>query len=337
MGHILAKVSPNSQLSQTFPPPSKFNPEKDIPDLSGKIHHPGSGYLQVAVVTGGNTGIGYHIVRYLLLKNATVFLASRSIERGEKAVAQLEKDTKGKKAVLVQLDLADLASVKKAAQEILSKEERVDLLFNNGNLTGTNVIGAYYLTTLLAPALERSTQHHQIKARVISASSTAHIFHGSDTGMDWDVLKGGDVRDRAIKKLGMLSDWKLYGISKMVLSRTNTCSEGVVLMSNFMAKQHGDQFASCSYNPGGLKTGLQRNLSNVKRSLLNLALYPVHMGAFTPLYAATVPDASDMNGKFFIPFARPGKADTRSDKIESQEKLKEWLEKQVREFESNNN
>ena len=65
---------------------------------------------------GGNTGIGKEIVRALLRHNAKVYLAARSKERAESAIADLEKET-GKKAIWLHLDLADLRSVKRAAED----------------------------------------------------------------------------------------------------------------------------------------------------------------------------------------------------------------------------
>lgn len=69
---------------------------------------------------------------------------------------------------------------------------------------------------LLMPALERSTIYHKEKARVINLSSSGHVFPPGKIGIDWQVLQDGQERDKAIKKLGMFNDWKLYGISKMV-------------------------------------------------------------------------------------------------------------------------
>lgn len=67
----------------------------------------------------------------MLLKNARVYLAARSSKKGRAAVDQLETDT-GRRAEFLELDLADLRSVRKAADTFLEKESRLDVLFNNG-------------------------------------------------------------------------------------------------------------------------------------------------------------------------------------------------------------
>lgn len=86
--------------------------------------------IQVILVTGGNTGIGYETVKELLLKNAKVYSASRSVEKAQRAADKLKKDT-GTAPVLIQLDLGDIPSIKRAAAEFLSQENRLDVLFNS--------------------------------------------------------------------------------------------------------------------------------------------------------------------------------------------------------------
>ncbi|GJJ14369.1 hypothetical protein Clacol_008633 [Clathrus columnatus] len=334
MGNLLAAVAPYSQLSQQWPPTSNFEPKRDIPDLTGKV----------IVVTGAYSGIGYETAKELLRKNAKVYFACRDSQKTKETVGtltnELKKETIGGgsgpgpgEGVVLELDLSDLNNVKRAAMEILSNEERVDVLINNA---GVMVAPFELLTkqnydlrklepnlTLLMPALERSTQHYKEKARVINVSSGAHTFPPDKTGFDWQVLKGGAERDKAIKNLGMFNEWKLYGVSKM----------GNVLMANFMARHYGDKFTSCSLNPGGIRTNLQRHIPPVKLALIRLGLHPAYVGAYTSLFAATIVPSEETNGKFFQPWARFGRADPRASNVKLQDQLKEWLEKQVEEFE----
>ena len=71
------------------------------------------------MITGGNTGVGKEIVKALLQHNAKVYLAARSPERAAKAIEELRAET-GKEAIFLQLDLSDLASVRRAAEEYLA-------------------------------------------------------------------------------------------------------------------------------------------------------------------------------------------------------------------------
>jgi retinol dehydrogenase 12 len=63
--------------------------------------------------------VGKETVKALLTKNAKVYLAARSKERAQAAIADLEKET-GRRAIWLELDLSDLDSVCKSAQMFLS-------------------------------------------------------------------------------------------------------------------------------------------------------------------------------------------------------------------------
>ncbi|KAI9328635.1 hypothetical protein BDR26DRAFT_795327, partial [Obelidium mucronatum] len=93
---------------------------------------------KVAIVTGGNTGIGYETVKHLALKGAKVFLAARSKERAEAAIVKLKADaqTLGKAVDIefVQLDLSDLKQTKEAALGLSSKLTQIDILVNNAGI-----------------------------------------------------------------------------------------------------------------------------------------------------------------------------------------------------------
>lgn len=61
-------------------------------------------------------------------------------------------------------------------------------------------------------------------------------------------------------------------------------------------------------------------------------LYTVSYGALTQLYCATAPAAADANGKFFIPWAREGKANPAAEDPQVGEKLWEWLESEAKKY-----
>ncbi|KAF5340805.1 hypothetical protein D9758_017655 [Tetrapyrgos nigripes] len=113
-----------SIISEAYPPKPQWTTD-DIPDLTGKV----------MIVTGGNTGIGKETVKALLEKNAKVYLGACNQAKAEAAIEDLRQKT-GKEAMWVKLDLADLKSVKAAAEEFSSKEERLDVLFNNAGVMG---------------------------------------------------------------------------------------------------------------------------------------------------------------------------------------------------------
>lgn len=87
---------------------------------------------KVAIVTGGNKGIGYEIVRSLMKseKFEFVYLTARNVELGEAAVAKLNSEEKSK-CHFHQLDVTDAASIEKLHQFIVEKHSGFDVLVQN--------------------------------------------------------------------------------------------------------------------------------------------------------------------------------------------------------------
>ncbi|KAI0756275.1 NAD(P)-binding protein [Daedaleopsis nitida] len=306
----------SSFIAQTFPPKATFKVDQ-IPDLNG----------QVTIVTGGNTGIGKETVKALLEHNAKVYLAARSREKAEAAIADLKQLT-GKEAIFLELDLSNLAAVKAAAEKFLSQEQELHILFNNAGVMhppkqlvtadgydlqfGVNCMGHFYLTQLLMPALlagkETSPDHH---ARVITTSSAAAYL---DT-FHWDTFKDGPKR----KKLGGTA---LYAQSKL----------GNATIAHELAKRYGDKgIISISLNPGNITSDLQRHAPALVRKIARATvLYPTADGALTQLWAGTMPEALNFNGHFLIPFARPGEPPNGAFDAEVGEHLWNWIEDQIK-------
>jgi len=88
---------------------------------------------RLAVVTGGNKGIGYEICRQLARKGLRVMLTSRDAEKGREARKKLEKD--GLDVLHHQLEVTDQASVASVARHIESEYGRVDVLVNNAGIS----------------------------------------------------------------------------------------------------------------------------------------------------------------------------------------------------------
>ncbi|WP_232519810.1 SDR family NAD(P)-dependent oxidoreductase [Actinosynnema pretiosum] len=142
--------------------------EQDVPDRRGRV----------AVVTGGSNGIGFGVARALARKGALVVLACEHLGRARDAVARID----GRVEVL-KLDLASLTSVRDAADELIGRHERVDLLVNSagvvtaGGITeagfttrfGVNHLGHYAFTGLVLEWMLRVPG-----ARVVSLAGIAH-------------------------------------------------------------------------------------------------------------------------------------------------------------------
>ncbi|QRV81920.1 short chain dehydrogenase [Ceratobasidium sp. AG-Ba] len=314
-----------SMFKETFPPKPKWSVDQ-IPNLTG----------QVTLVTGGNAGIGKETIKALLNKGAKVYLAGRSKSKADEAIEWLKAETGGKSPVFLQLDLADLNSVRRAVDEFKQKEDRLDILFNNGGVMtppiemktltdydiqfGTNVLGHYLLTVLLLPVLIHTAQISPRKhARVINLSSVGH-WSAPKNGVDYSVLTPNDPDSEARRrKMGIQA---LYAQSKWAN----------IAFSNELARRYASQgIISISVHPGIIQTELQRHLTlgTIDQALLNWIMRPASYGALTSLYAGTAPEAESFSGQYFIPWARHSKsrADTHDEALGK--KLWAWLEEQV--------
>ncbi|OSC98224.1 NAD(P)-binding protein [Trametes coccinea BRFM310] len=307
-------------MSQMVPPKSKFKVDQ-IPDLGGRV----------AIVTGGNVGIGYETIKALLQHNAKVYMASRSREKAEAAIASLKEAT-GKEAIFLELDLSSLASVRKAAKVFLAQEHELHILFNNAGVMwppidwlttegydlqfGTNVLGHFYFTELLMPALlagvESSPDHH---TRVVTTSSSGAYLET----LHFDTFKDGPARRKKTKEA-------LYYQSKF----------GNVVVAHQLAKRYASKgIISISVNPGNIQTELQRYVPALARRFMNaVLLYPTPYGALTQLFAGTMPEALNYNGEFLIPWARLGKCRPEAYDPDVGERLWNWLDEQVKAFEA---
>ena len=143
-----------------------------LQDLSGKTY----------VITGSNSGIGFEAARLLGERSAKIIMACRSINKGEKARNKLKETCTGD-VDLVQIDLSDLSSVRKGADEIRARANSIDGLVNNAGIMmtpqektvdgfdlqmGANHLGHFLLTGLLLDKVEAAN------GRIVVLSSIAH-------------------------------------------------------------------------------------------------------------------------------------------------------------------
>lgn len=87
---------------------------------------------KVALVTGGTSGIGLEIVRALAKTGMTVFYTTRDVAKGQNVKKQLLGEDPSYRLEVVQIELSSLKSVKKAAEDFLSRAHRLDVLMLNG-------------------------------------------------------------------------------------------------------------------------------------------------------------------------------------------------------------
>jgi NAD(P)-dependent dehydrogenase (short-subunit alcohol dehydrogenase family) len=250
---------------------------ENIPDLTGKI----------AIVTGANSGIGYEMVRALARKEARVILACRNKDKGEAAVRQIAQAYPEAKADLMRLDLSDLASVRRFADEFTSRYDRLDILINNAGIMrppfgktadgfelqfGTNHLGHFALTGLLLALITRTPQ-----ARVITVSSGGERFGE----IDFDNLNAEKGYDGG----------RAYGQSKLA-----NLLFTYELQRRF--EDAGVDTIAAAAHPGWTVTNLQVHW-RMLRVLNPFIGQKPEMGALPALYAATAPDVQ--GGDYYGP------------------------------------
>ncbi|KAJ3735369.1 NAD-P-binding protein [Lentinula guzmanii] len=331
----VSKLPPPERVgsfSEKWPPKPTWKAPDDVPDLTG----------QIFLVTGGNVGIGRETCRVLVARNAKVYLATRSEERARIAIDDICKSTGKSNIHFLKIDLADLASVRKAAEEYMSLEQELHVLINNAGVLyspgigpqtaqgydvqfGVHVLGHYFLTLLLMPTLLRTAKGEvsgkPTLVRVVSVSSDAHEMTAPKEGIVWDSLKKGDAAMPARKKL---TGTRLYGQSKL----------GMVLISSELARRYGDQgVVAISLHPGGVKSELLRHLHPIIAWIVEkIRIYPVSLGVITSLYAATSEAALEMNGEYLTAWARRQVPSKHAQNPELREMLWKWCEEQVSGF-----
>jgi NAD(P)-dependent dehydrogenase (short-subunit alcohol dehydrogenase family) len=255
----------------------KWN-SNDVPDQNGRV----------AVVTGASSGIGYETARVLAEKNAKVIIAVRNLDKGKKAAEKIKTRHEKADLVIMELDLADLKSVKQFAEAFKKEYEQLDLLINNAGVMippyskttdgfelqfGTNHLGHFALTGLLLDLLKKTAG-----SRIVNVSSMAH----TQGNINFDDLNW-EKRTYA--------PWNAYGDSKIAnlyftyeLNRKMDSADKTPLV--------------VAAHPGVTATDLQRH-SGLVSFLSNLFAQKIEMGALPTLYAAVAPDVK--SGDYFGP------------------------------------
>ena len=243
--------------------------------------------MKTAVVTGGNSGIGFETARELARRGWRVIITGR-----DDAKLRAAADTIGPAATVQVADFASFADVR-ALGAALNDEPRIDVLLNNigvslsrqqksedGNdmMLQVNHLSPFLLTTLLLDKLRASTP-----ARIINVSSRMHA-NASDYGFD-------DFQFA-----------RSYGVAK-AYARTKLYN---VLFTRELARRlAGSGVTANALHPGMIRTGIGkdgdlRGLAALVWPLLQRWKgRPVEEGARVPLHLATAPELEGVTGKYF--------------------------------------
>ncbi|KAF2205450.1 NAD(P)-binding protein [Delitschia confertaspora ATCC 74209] len=316
-----------STFNQLFPPAPTFT-ERNIADLSGKVY----------IITGAASGIGLELAKILYSKNATVYIAARSLKRAKGGIDTIKNAVKQSRGNLEPMvfDLGDLKSIKPAVQQFQGRESRLDVLFlNAGVMTppansktvdgydlelGTNCLGSFLLTRLLEPTLKQTVAMSDTlpnSVRVVWVASLLNL--GTPQGGVKFDNTGNPVQLKAMDN---------YMQSKA----------GVYFLSHELAQRSGDGVVHVCLNPGLMKTELQRHGPPPMRLIMGAVFKGPKFGAYTELYAGL--NSEVQNGNYYIPWGRRGfapdhleKACKASGKGESTSmRFYGWCEREVQKF-----
>jgi len=259
----------------------------DVPDQRGRV----------AVITGGNTGIGFETAKVLAARGASVVLAVRDMDKGKRAAAEITAAIPDADVTVQRLDLASLASIRAAADELRATRDRIDLLINNAGIMyaprtttadgfelqfGVNHLGHFALTGLLLDKMLRIPG-----SRVVTVSSAGHRQGGpiDFDDVNWSTREYSRVAAYGNSKLANLMF--TYGLQHRLSGKGET--------------------VAVAAHPGGSDTGGSR--TSVSRQPLYfralfalvrpLLIQPAAMGALPSLRAAT--DLSVQGGQYLGP------------------------------------
>lgn len=248
-----------------------------------------------AIVTGASSGIGIETARALASAGASVTLAIRDIEKGREVAFDIIKDTKNESVKISALDLGDLSSVCRFAEDYLATFGKLSILINNAGIMAcplsysadgyelqfaTNHLGHFLLTKLLKDALLKGAP-----SRVVSLSSIGH--RRSDICFE-DI----HYKNRQYDK------WQAYGQSK---------TANVLFAVGLTQKLQNAGVIANAVMPGAIVSNLQKHIPvEEQRELgwldqnnnLNPHFKSPEQGAATSIWAAVTPELANRGGLY---------------------------------------
>ena len=250
----------------------------EVPDLQARAF----------LVTGASSGIGRALAEALAACGGSVVLAARSEERARVVLMAILARRPAVEPRFLPIDLADLGSVRAAAESLLAAGDPLDVLVNNAGIAGTralskdgydityatNHIGPFLLTNLLLPKLRESPQ-----GRIVNVASVGHM---TVRRMSWSGLE----RRTAPKRSGF-SD---YAVTKLM---------NVLHAKELARRLAGSRVTTYALHPGGVASNIWRAIPQPVRWFMKLFMLSNEEGATTPLYCATAPELATVTGRYY--------------------------------------
>lgn len=277
----------------------------------------------------GNAGLGKEAALQLAKHNPSrIFIGSRSEKKAQVTIAEIVAAVPTAQLSAIQMDLASLASVAKAAIQIMAMTPRLDILMNNAGIMavpaqctvngyeiqfGTNYVGHALLTKLLLPMMLETAKDPSSDVRVINLTPHSHA-RAPEGGINFPKLHSADPGTAPLTK---------YGQSKLAN----------ILHTKALAKRY-PSIKTIAIHPGMVNTGLSTTMRRsfllarvVMPAVAYFSAVGVKQGVLNQLWGATSADSK--NGEYYEPVGVGGMGSVYTKDTELAEKLWEWTEKEL--------
>jgi NAD(P)-dependent dehydrogenase (short-subunit alcohol dehydrogenase family) len=241
--------------------------------------------MKTVLITGGNSGIGRATAQALAAQGFRVFIAARDMAKSEQVLAAIAAAVPGAQVAALKLDLADLDQVRAFAADFRQRVPVLDVLLLNAGLFpthkqltaqgfemqfGVNHLGHFLLTNLLLDTVKAAPQ-----GRIVVVSSIMHWLGR----IDFDSFRG-EKRYSAVRA---------YGQSKLA---------NVLFAQELARRLEGTGIRVNALHPGGVDTGIARDLPAFMQKIYALTTVSAEKGAQSSIFLASAPAADAFNGKF---------------------------------------
>ncbi|KAG1724483.1 NAD(P)-binding protein [Suillus lakei] len=297
-----------------------FDPVTDLSDLSGKV----------ILITGGNAGIGYSTVKHL---------ARRGAKRQRSAQLKAEGLGPGNGEVIwLELDLKDPRNAKKAAEEFMKQEKRLDVLIHNaamllGSYTMTpdgvqeivivNVISHIVLTRTLQPLLDQTAAEPNSDVRIVVVASDGHRFVSGEPHFR-------NLDDLNVELKSSLSP----SFARYCMSKLMNILYASELQRHLTAV--GSPITVIAVHPGAVNTFTDRpELSNFKfiiKPIVSLFFVHPDQGAYNSAFAAASEEVAKQREKYKGVYLTPVGKITEPMKVAKDEGIAKELWDTVEKF-----
>jgi len=237
---------------------------------------------RTALVTGANTGIGRVTAHELARAGFRVVLACRSESKTRPVIDEIVADTGNDDVEFLHLDLADLTSVRTAADTLLARDEPLHVLVANAGVAGqrgiteqgfelefgVNHLGHFLFVTDLLPLLEAAAAPGD-PSRIVVVSSDSHF---QAKGIDFDALQQSTPGVTGLRE---------YAVSKLA---------NVLFAQELERRVDPGQVWVCAVHPGVIASDVWRRVPWPVRPIMTRFMRSTSQGATTSLMCATSDD-----------------------------------------------